>query len=269
MSYKINKPIRLIELFAGIGAQAKALENLNANFEHYRVVEFDKFAIQSYNAIHHTNFTTSDITKIHAEDLNIVDTNYYEYIMTYSFPCQDLSLAGKKRGMTKGNKTRSGLLWEVERLLNELKELPQILLMENVIQVHNQHNNHDFEEWQHFLEGLGYKNYWKDLNAKDYNLPQSRKRCFMVSILNSDEDFEFPEPQPLEIKLNDLLEDEVDKKYYLSEKLRALFLRKNKECVSGDLGFSFKPRTRETEYACTITTRAGAEFLTTLFLKMR
>ena len=128
--YKIVQPIRLIELFAGIGSQAKALKNIGADFEHYKVVEFDKYAIASYNAIHGTNFITQDITKIKGSDLEIVDTNKYCYIMTYSFPCQDLSLAGKQAGMTKGSSTRSGLLWEVERLLNETKELPQILLME-------------------------------------------------------------------------------------------------------------------------------------------
>lgn len=95
---KINKPIRLIELFAGIGAQEKALENLGANFEHYRICEFDKYAVASYNAVHGTEFTTSDITKIHANDLGIVETDKYEYIMTYSFPCTDLSKAGKQHG---------------------------------------------------------------------------------------------------------------------------------------------------------------------------
>lgn len=134
-TYKITKPIRLIELFAGIGSQAKALKNLKVNFEHYKIVEFDKYAIDSYNAIHNTNFKPLDITKIHASDLEIVDTDKYEYIMTYSFPCQDLSLAGKGRGMAKGSGTRSGLLWEVERILKECKELPQVLLMENVPEV--------------------------------------------------------------------------------------------------------------------------------------
>ena len=103
--YKINKPIRLIELFAGIGAQAKALERLNANFEHYRICEFDKFAVNSYNAVHGTHFEPSDITQITADDLGIVDTDKYCYIMTYSFPCQDLSLAGLQRGFAAGSGT--------------------------------------------------------------------------------------------------------------------------------------------------------------------
>ena len=122
------KNIRLIELFSGIGAQAKALENLGVDFEHYRAIEFDKYAMNSYNAIHNTNFDTSDIMEIKGSDLGIIDTNNYNYIVTYSFPCQDLSIAGKQRGMEKGSGTRSGLLWEVERLLNELDELPQVLI---------------------------------------------------------------------------------------------------------------------------------------------
>lgn len=117
---KITKPIRLIELFAGIGAQAKALENLGVDFEHYRICEFDKYAVASYNAIHKTNFSTSDITQIHAKDLGIEETDKYEYIMTYSFPCTDLSKAGKQQGMSRESGTRSGLLWEVERILLEI-----------------------------------------------------------------------------------------------------------------------------------------------------
>lgn len=117
---KVDKPIRLIELFAGIGSQAKALKNIGANFEHYRVCEFDKYAVASYNAVHGTNFATSDIRALTAEDLGIKETDKYFYIMTYSFPCQDLSLAGKQRGMEKGSQTRSSLLWEVERLLGDL-----------------------------------------------------------------------------------------------------------------------------------------------------
>ena len=208
--YKIKKPIRLIELFGGIGSQAKALENLKANFTHYRLCEFDKFAVTSYNAVHGTNFATSDITKITADDLGIVDTDKYEYIMTYSFPCQDLSIAGKQAGMAKGSNTRSGLLWEVERLLNECSELPQVLLMENVPQV----LNCDFGGWLEFLESKGYHNYYKCLNAKNYGIPQNRNRCFMVSVLGNYY-YDFPKEIPLKLRLKDMLEEKVDEKYYI------------------------------------------------------
>lgn len=216
MIFNNFKPIRLIELFAGIGSQAKALTNLGLNFEHWRVCEFDEHAVRSYNAVHGTNFVTSDITKISAADLDITDTDEFTYLLTYSFPCQDLSNAGKGRGMEKGSGTRSGLLWEVERLLNECDELPQVLLMENVPQVHSVKNKEHFDKWIAFLESKGYSNHWKDLNAKDYGVPQSRNRCYMVSILG-DYSYEFPNPIPLDLRLGDLLEQEVDEKYYLSD----------------------------------------------------
>ena len=213
--FQIDKPIRLIELFAGIGSQAMALRDLGADFEHYRVVEFDRFAIASYNAIHDTDFEPMDITQISGADLGITETDKYCYIMTYSFPCQDLSVAGKQRGMTKGSGTRSGLLWEVERLLNEVENLPQVLLMENVPQVHSQANMPDFQKWIDFLESKGYSNYWQDLNAKDYGVAQNRDRCFMVSVLG-EWNYKFPQPIPLEKTMKDYLEDRVNEKYYIN-----------------------------------------------------
>lgn len=215
----ITKPIRLIELFAGYGSQAIALKRIGADFEHYRVVEFDKYAIASYNAVHGTNFTTMDITKVHALDLAIEDTEHFTYLLTYSFPCTDLSVAGKQAGMSKGNGTRSGLLWEVERILTEIRdsngELPQILFMENVPQIHSQNNMPDFRKWLDFLESLGYVNYWQDLNAKNYGVAQNRERCFMFSLLG-EYNYKFPNPVPLKKKLKDYLEDNVDEKYYIN-----------------------------------------------------
>ena len=217
--YKIRNKIRLIELFAGVGSQSMALRDLGADFESYRVVEFDKYAIKSYNAIHGTNFPTIDIRDIHCEDLGIVDKQNVTYLLTYSFPCQDLSKAGKQRGMTKGSGTRSGLLWEVERILNECKEkdsLPQVLLMENVPDVIGSKNYEDFMKWYATLENMGYQSYYKVLNAKDYGIPQNRERCFMVSILG-DYNYTFPRPIPLKLRLKDMLEEQVDEKYYLSQ----------------------------------------------------
>ena len=213
---KIDKPIRLIELFAGIGAQAKALENLGVPFEHYRICEFDKYAVASYNAVHGTEFETSDITQIHASDVCVCDTDKYCYIMTYSFPCTDLSSAGKQAGMSRDSGTRSGLLWEVERLLKEMTELPQILLMENVPEVIGDKNIKDFAEWISFLDSLGYQSKYQVLNSKNYGVPQNRERCFMISWLG-DFYYDFPKPQPLLIRLKDVLDSNVDEKFYLSD----------------------------------------------------
>ena len=215
--YQIKNKIRLIELFAGVGSQAMALRDIGADFEHWRVCEFDKYAIASYNAIHNTNFEPSDITKLKGSDLGITDTDQYTYLMTYSFPCQDLSLAGKQKGMKKGSSTRSGLLWEVERLLNETENLPQILLMENVPQVHAEKNMPDFQKWLEFLRSKGYHNFYQDLNAKDFGVPQNRERCFCVSILSPEYvEYEFPTPIKLTKVMKDLLEPEVDEKYYIN-----------------------------------------------------
>lgn len=214
---KITKPLRLIELFAGIGAQAKAMENLGVDFEPYRVVEFDKYAIRSYNAVHGTDFDVMDICDVHAKDLGITETDKYEYLMFYSFPCQDLSNAGLGRGMSRGSGTRSGLLWEVERILRECDELPPILCMENVPEVVGEKNMPDFASWCKALTEMGYTNKWQILNAKDYGVPQNRERCFMVSWLGSYY-YDFPEPFKLKKRLKDVLEDEgVDEKYYLSD----------------------------------------------------
>lgn len=173
---------------------------------------------QIYNNIKATH-NLVNIQNVRGGDLEISDTEKYDYLLTYSFPCQDLSKAGRRQGMAKGEGTRSGMLWEVERVLEECKELasmPQILLMENVPDVIGTKNIKHFAEWISKLEKLGYKNYWQILNAKEYGIPQNRERCFMISIFG-DFYYEFPEKQKLENRLNDLLEDNVDEKYYLSD----------------------------------------------------
>jgi len=138
-------------------------------------------------------------------------------------------VAGKGKGMSDTS-TRSGMLWEVERILiecYELGSLPQILLMENVPQIHNEQNIKDFHKWQVRLEELGYKNYWQDLIATDYGIPQTRNRTFMVSILGN-YSYTFPKPISLKLKLKDMLEDNVEEKYYLSDKMINCLLNESK-----------------------------------------
>lgn len=238
---KINKPVRLIELFAGIGAQAKSLERLGVDFEHYRVCEFDKYAVKSYNAIHGTDFAPSDIREWTGEDLGVVNTDKYLYIMTYSFPCQDLSLAGKRSGMSKGTGTRSGLLWEVERLLNKSPLKPQILLMENVPQVVGSANIADFAQWLKALEGMDYTNKWSILNAKNFDVPQNRNRCFMVS-WQGEGCYFFPTGKPTEKRLKDVVEAEVPERYYLSaDAIKGFISHKERNAENGN-GFGFEPK---------------------------
>ena len=243
--FKIDKPIRLIETFAGIGSQAKALQNLGANFAHHKVIEIDKYCIASYNAIHGTNFEPQDITKVHAADLEITDRDRYCYILTYSFPCQDISGSGLGRGLDKGSGTRSGLLWEIERILDECGEnLPHVLLMENVPLLIGKKHIHNFQLWRRKLEKLGYSNFVQLLNAKDYGIPQNRNRCFMVSILG-DYSYKFPPKQKLKLKLKDMLEDNVDEKYYLSDDMVKFFIANSEKQKELGNGFRFDPFERE------------------------
>ena len=214
----------------------------------------DKQVRTIYNNIKATH-NLVNIQQVKGKDLEIVDSDKFTYLLTYSFPCQDLSLAGKGKGMSDTS-TRSGMLWEVERILTECKEKPQILLMENVPQVHGEGNKEDFNKWQLRLEELGYKNYWQDLIATDYGIPQTRNRCFMVSILG-DYNYTFPKPIPLKLKLKDMLEDNVDEKYFLSE---AMINYIKSRMPSGDYhvttGISLGNR-ESLKKACTITTNSG------------
>ena len=291
--FRIDKPIRLIELFGGYGSQALALKYLGVPFEHWKMSEWAIKSIQAYKDLHagddDTDYSAGlteteikawllgrissnyseplnetqinrltesavrkiynnmqatqnlgSITAITGGQLEITDTDKYCYILTYSFPCQDLSSAGKGAGMEKGSGTRSGLLWEVERLLTECDELPQVLLMENVPEVVGTKNMPQFAKWQAFLDGLGYKTRWQVLNTKDFGIPQNRARCFAVSVLG-DYFYEHPKGYALDIRLKDVLEKQVDEKYYLKpETIEALNLHKERHDAKGH-GFGWKP----------------------------
>lgn len=170
-----------------------------------------------------------------------------------------MSLSGNRKGMTKGSGTRSGMLWEVERILKECDTLPNILLMENVPQIHSQENKDDFILWQKELEKLGYRNYWEDLNAKDYLVPQNRNRTFMISILG-DYFYEFPQKQKLVLRLKDLLESEVDEKYFLSDKMLNYCLGVNQKESKFPRGKRFVENIKsinDKDIAVTITTNSG------------
>lgn len=148
-------------------------------------------------------------------DISIIDPNSIpdHDLFTYSFPCQDISVAGNQKGLEKGGGTRSGLLWECEKIIAAKK--PKYLLMENVKNLVGKKFKADFDKWCSWLEEQGYKNFYKVLNAKDYGVPQNRERVFMVSILDENATYEFPEKFPLELRLKDILEDVVDEKYYI------------------------------------------------------
>jgi len=208
--YTEQNPLRLIELFAGIGSQTQALTNIGVPHTVVGISEIDKYAIQSYKAMHGEVTNFGDIREIKS----LPDADLW----TYSFPCQDISVAGKGAGIKEG--TRSGLLFEVERLLitaSEKGNLPKYLLLENVKNLVSKKFKADFDRWLYFLSSLGYTNYWQILNAKDFGIPQNRERVFCVSIRGEHEPFKFPEKRELKLRLRDMIDEVVDEKYYLKE----------------------------------------------------
>lgn len=210
--------LRVLSLFSGIGAFEMALRNIEIDYELVNFCENDKYAIKSYCAIHGVdeNLNLGDITKVSIENLpKDID------LITHGSPCQDFSVAGLQRGGDEGSKTRSSLMWNTVEIIKHCK--PKYVIWENVKNVLSKKHKHNFDKYLKTLELLGYTNYWKVLNAKDYGVPQNRERVFVVSILGEHKPYEFPKPIKLEKRLKDILEIEIDDKYYLSEKVQKRF----------------------------------------------
>ena len=199
--------MKVLELFGGIGACSKALERLEIDYEIADYVEIDKYAVKSFNAIHNTNFEPQDICEW--------DKDIEVDLIMHGSPCQDFSLSGLQKSGDKGSGTRSSLMWETIRIVEKLK--PKYVIWENVKNLLSKKHIHNFDAYLETMEKLGYTNYYQVLNAKDYGIPQNRERVFTVSILGN-EKYEFPEKQELKLRLKDMLEDEVDEKYYISDK---------------------------------------------------
>ena len=200
--------LKVLELFGGIGACSKALEKLGIDYEIVDYVEIDKYAVKSFNAIHETNFNPQDICEWNKN----IDVD----LIMHGSPCQDFSLSGKQAGGDKGSGTRSSLMYETTRIVEKIK--PKYVIWENVKNLLSKKHKHNFDAYLETMENLGYTNYYQVLNAKNYGIPQNRERVFTVSIRNDiEKDFIFPQKQELKLKLKDMLEDEVDEKYYLSE----------------------------------------------------
>lgn len=202
--------MKLLELFGGIGACSKALEHLEIDYEIVDYVEIDKYAVASFNAMHGTNFEPQDITKWDKD----IDVD----LIMHGSPCQDFSLAGRQAGGDKDSGTRSSLMYETLRIVEKLK--PKYVIWENVKNIISKKHIHNFNEYIRKMNDLGYTSYYQVLNAKDYGIPQNRERVFTISIRNDlGQKFVFPEKQELKLKLKDILEDNVDEKFYLSEKM--------------------------------------------------
>lgn len=202
--------MRVLELFAGIGACSKALERLGIDVEIVDAVEIDKYAIVSFNAIHNTNFEVQDITNWN-KDLKDID------LITHGSPCQDFSVAGKQAGGDIGSGTRSSLMYETIRIVGQIR--PKYVLWENVKNLLSKKHKHNFDAYIDTMNALGYNSYYQVLNAKDYGIPQNRERVYTISIRKDIDkaSFKFPEKEELKLRLKDMLENEVDEKYYLND----------------------------------------------------
>lgn len=205
-----NKNISILELFGGIGACTKALKDIGIDVNVVDYVEIDKYACKSYNAINDTNFEPQDIKEW--------DKNIKVDLIMHGSPCQDISLAGLQAGADQGTDTRSSLMYESIRIINKLK--PKYVVWENVKNLLGKKHRYNFDNYINKLDELGYNSYYQVLNAKDYGIPQNRERVYTISIRKDidNSNFKFPEKEPLKIFLKDLLEKEVDEKYYLNDK---------------------------------------------------
>lgn len=226
--------MKVLSLFSGIGAFEKALDNLEIPYELVAYCEIDKYASKSYSAIHNVSedMNLGDITKVNEKELpKNID------LITYGFPCQDISLAGKQKGLFNedGTQTRSGLFFDALRIIETTQ--PRYAIAENVKNLTSKRFSEQFKIVLDSLEEAGYNNYWQVLNAKDYGIPQNRERVFIVSIRKDIDTgiFQFPQGFPLELRLKDMLEDEVDEKYYMSEKAISYI------CATGTKNFHYEP----------------------------
>ena len=257
--------LKVLELFGGIGACSKALERLGIDYEIADYVEIDKYAVKSFNAIHNTNFEPQDICEWN-KDIEV------DLIM-HGSPCQDFSLAGKQAGGDEGSGTRSSLMYETIRIVDKLK--PKYVIWENVKNLLSKKHIHNFNAYLETMEKLGYQNYYQVLNAKDYGIPQNRERVFTISIridtlfenatfekidntmVGTIQHFEFPPKQELKLRLKDMLEDNVDDKYYLSDKMINFFYKNEQVQKEKGNGFRFGVSDGNV-VAKAVTTRAGS-----------
>ena len=239
--------LKVLPLFSGIGAFEKALEREEIPHEVVAYCEIDKFASKSYSTIHNIpeSLNLGDISKVDTSDIPECD------LVTYGFPCQDISTSGLQKGI-KAGETRSGLLYEALRIIEAKK--PKYAIAENVKNLVGKRFKADFETLLATLDDMGYNSYWQVLNAKDYGVPQNRERVFVVSIRKDIDTntFAFPEKQELTLCLRDKLEETVDSKYYLTGKYDSIVrVNDNYGMLQGGVfknGFESMRRVYETSY---------------------
>lgn len=263
MIYNKKNPLRVFTAFSGYDSQCLALNRLRElipDFD-YELVgwsEIDPYAIRAHNALFPdaADKNYGDIEKIDWGQVPEID------LFTYSFPCQDISSAGKQRGLSAGGGTRSGLLWECEKAIAAKR--PKFLLMENVKNLVSKTFKPDFQAWLELLKSYGYDTWWQVCNAKNYGVPQNRERVFAISYRKDLglPPYVFPEPFPLDKCLEDILEDDVEDKYYLSDDRVEGLIESNLKEQKAGRGFRFEPKD-PSECATHVSTRGGGERQTT------
>lgn len=242
--------IKVLELFGGIGAFSKALERCGIDYEIADYVEIDKYAVKSFNAMHNTNFEPQDIKEWN-KDIKAD-------IIMHGSPCQDFSIAGLQKGGDENSGTRSSLMYETLRIVEKIK--PRIVIWENVKNLLSKAHKHNFEKYIERMEKLGYKNYYKVINAKSY-VPQNRERLFVVSIKGEHNAFEFPVEQESDKCLKDILESEVDERYYIDDKYNEIEKKTSYSEIKGGMCEKWLQQNRRAydkkSIAPTLTTCSG------------
>ena len=244
--------LRVFEAFAGYGSQSLALERLKAvhpdfDFKAVGYSEIDKYAVRAYDALHPGVRNFGDITAIEWNTVPDFD------LFTYSSPCQSISVAGRRTGMAEGSGTASSLLWSCRRAISIKR--PGFLLMENVPAILSKRNIGEFSKWVRFLESLGYRNYYRVVNAADYGVPQSRKRMFMVSLLKGS--FSWPESFPLKRSIADIMEPgRVPDRYWVRRERAERMIRRCRKKQEQGCGFATAFLTPD-RLSVTVTTQCG------------
>ena len=241
--------IKLLSLFSGIGAFECALRRGGHEFQTINYCEIDKYASAAYSMIHNVDESLNlrDVRKVSTLLFPDVD------LITYGFPCQDISIAGRQKGFEDGagNRTRSGLFFEALRIIQDLR--PKWAICENVKALTMKQFRNEFKTVLESLEHAGYRNYYQVLNAKDFGIPQNRERVFIVSIRKDiEQEFTFPETQVLKLRVRDLLEKDVPEKFFINTPNAIALARKIAEEI--ELNHPAVLRSVRTEYGKEIRT---------------
>ena len=227
IKYTKNNPLRVITLFSGYDSQCLALDRVGVPYDLVAWCEIDNDAIQAHNSLfpQYADRNVGDITKVDASTLPDCD------LITWSFPCTDISQAGLQAGLSQDSGTRSSLAWDAIRIFEAKR--PKYLMMENVKALVSSKFIKDYHKILSTLDRIGYTTFTEVLNAKNFGVAQNRERVFGISILRTDDEpnqkYHFPKPIPLELCLGDILEEDVDEKYFLSDEMLARFCEKSME----------------------------------------